>query len=129
MPYDTYKILQVLKFCKKIITTFYNFLCREIPIQDCFGAELFKLLTDSVLPTGCLFAGQKVKSPRYSPGLGVTSVPFQAVAQFEGDLGEILALVAKILPYIGLREKWESPKKKKKKKKFFFLRFLLVSTL
>ena len=30
-------------------------------------------------------------------------------AQFEGDLGEILALGAEILPYIGLREKWESP--------------------
>ena len=30
-------------------------------------------------------------------------------AQFEGDLGEILAIVAEILPYIGLREKWESP--------------------
>ena len=32
-----------------------------------------------------------------------------AGAQFEGDLGEILALGAEILPYIGLREKWESP--------------------
>ena len=30
-------------------------------------------------------------------------------AQFEGDLGEILALGAKISPCIGLREKWESP--------------------
>ena len=35
-------------------------------------------------------------------------------AQFEGDLGEILAIVilalgAEISPYIGLREKWESP--------------------
>ena len=30
-------------------------------------------------------------------------------AQFEGDLGEILALGAEISPYIGLREKWESP--------------------
>ena len=30
-------------------------------------------------------------------------------AQFEGDLGEILALGAEILPYIDLREKWESP--------------------
>ena len=29
--------------------------------------------------------------------------------QLEGDLGEILALGAKILPYIGLREKWVSP--------------------
>ena len=29
--------------------------------------------------------------------------------QFEGDLGEIVALGAKILPYIGLEEKWESP--------------------
>ena len=33
-------------------------------------------------------------------------------AQFEGDLGEIFALGAEISPYIGLREKWESPKKK-----------------
>ena len=39
-------------------------------------------------------------------------------AQFEGDLGEILALGAEILPYIGLREKWESPLKKNKKIKF-----------
>ena len=30
-------------------------------------------------------------------------------AQFEGDLGEILALGAEISPCIGLREKWESP--------------------
>ena len=30
-------------------------------------------------------------------------------AQFEGDLGEILTLGAEISPYIGLREKWESP--------------------
>ena len=30
-------------------------------------------------------------------------------AQFEGDLGEILALGAEISPYIGLREKLESP--------------------
>ena len=30
-------------------------------------------------------------------------------AQFESDFGEILALGAEILPYIGLREKWESP--------------------
>ena len=29
--------------------------------------------------------------------------------QFEGDLGEILALGAEISPYIGLGEKWESP--------------------
>ena len=29
-------------------------------------------------------------------------------AQFEGDLGEILALGAEISPYSGLREKWES---------------------
>ena len=32
-----------------------------------------------------------------------------AGAQFEGDLGEILALGAEISPFIGLREKWESP--------------------
>ena len=30
-------------------------------------------------------------------------------AQFEGDLGEILTLGAEISPFIGLREKWESP--------------------
>ena len=30
-------------------------------------------------------------------------------AQFKGDLGEILALWSEISPYIGLREKWESP--------------------
>ena len=46
-------------------------------------------------------------------------------AQFEGDLGEILALGAEISPYVGLREKWESPLKKKI---FFFLSFHLVST-
>ena len=34
--------------------------------------------------------------------------------QFEGDLGEILALGAEISPYIGLRKKWVSLKKKKK---------------
>ena len=33
--------------------------------------------------------------------------------QFEGDLGEILALRSEMLLYIGLREKWESQKKKK----------------
>ena len=32
-----------------------------------------------------------------------------AGVQFEGDLGEILALGAEISPCIGLREKWESP--------------------
>ena len=48
-----------------------------------------------------------------------------AGAQFEGDLGKILALGAEISPYIGLREKWESPLKKKKKKFFFFLVFIL----
>ena len=36
-------------------------------------------------------------------------LPRQPGAQFEGDLGEILALGAEISPYIGLREKWESP--------------------
>ena len=30
-------------------------------------------------------------------------------AQFEGNLGEILALWAEISPNIGLREKWKSP--------------------
>ena len=30
-------------------------------------------------------------------------------AQFEGDLGEILALGAEISPYVGLMEKWGSP--------------------
>ena len=55
-----------------------------------------------------------------------TYFPTISGAQFEGDLGEILALGAEILPYIGLREKWESPyKKKKKKKKFFFFCFFL----
>ena len=39
---------------------------------------------------------------------------FIAGAQFEGDLGEILALGAEISPYIGLREKWESFSLKKK---------------
>ena len=37
------------------------------------------------------------------------AVTLQAGAQFEGDLREILALGAEISPYIGLREKWESP--------------------
>ena len=41
-------------------------------------------------------------------------------AQLEGDLGEILALGGEIWPYIGLREKLESPLKKKF---FFFLDF------
>ena len=31
-----------------------------------------------------------------------------AGAQFEGNLGKILAQGAEILPCIGLREKWES---------------------
>ena len=39
----------------------------------------------------------------------LTSEPWRAGAQFEGNLGEILALGAEISPYIGLREKWESP--------------------
>ena len=38
-----------------------------------------------------------------------------AGAQFVCDLGEILVLGAEISPYIGLREKWESPLKKKEK--------------
>ena len=33
----------------------------------------------------------------------------KAGVQFEGNLGEILALGAEISPYIGLREKWENP--------------------
>ena len=36
-------------------------------------------------------------------------IEYMTGAQFEGDLGEILALGAEISPYIGLREKWESP--------------------
>ena len=46
-------------------------------------------------------------------------------SQFEGDFGEIIALGAKISPYIGLVS-GNLPKKKKKKKKifFFFLKFL-----
>ena len=42
---------------------------------------------------------------------GISPVEFEngTGAQFEGDLGEILALGAEISPYIGLREKWESP--------------------
>ena len=36
-------------------------------------------------------------------------LPYNSGAQFEGDLGEILALGAEILPCIDLREKWESP--------------------
>ena len=36
-------------------------------------------------------------------------VQFLSGVQFEGDLGEIVALGAEISPYIGLREKWESP--------------------
>ena len=39
----------------------------------------------------------------------VVSIEGQSGAQFEGNLGEILALGAEISPYIGLREKWESP--------------------
>ena len=45
-------------------------------------------------------------------------------AQFEGDLDEMLTQGADILPYIGLREKWESspplppPPSHKKKKSF-----------
>ena len=39
----------------------------------------------------------------------IRQLPDIAGAQFEGDLGEILALGAEISPYIGLREKWESP--------------------
>ena len=37
------------------------------------------------------------------------NLQYEAGAQFEGDLGEILALGAEISPYFGLREKWESP--------------------
>ena len=47
-----------------------------------------------------------------------------AGAQFEGDLGKILAQGAEISPYIGLREKWESPLKKKK---IFFFKVLILS--
>ena len=41
--------------------------------------------------------------------------------QFEGDLGEIHALGAEISPYIGLREKWESPLNF-----FFFFFFVFI---
>ena len=34
----------------------------------------------------------------------------KAGAQFEGDLGEILAQGVEISPYIGLREKWKKKK-------------------
>ena len=43
---------------------------------------------------------------RYSVSAICTNLP--AGAQLEGDLGKILTLKAKILPYICLREKWES---------------------
>ena len=39
----------------------------------------------------------------------ISDFTFRPGAQFEGDLGEILALGAEISPYFGLREKWESP--------------------
>ena len=39
----------------------------------------------------------------------ICDLVFTAGAQFEGDLGEILTLGVEISPYIGLREKWESP--------------------
>ena len=40
---------------------------------------------------------------------GPTLLLVHSGAQFEGDLGDLLALGAKISPFIGLREKWESP--------------------
>ena len=42
-------------------------------------------------------------------GLPMNSVVKKQGVQLEGDLGEKLALEAVISPYIGLREKWESP--------------------
>ena len=42
-------------------------------------------------------------------GISVISISECSGAQFEGDLGEILTQGAEISPYIGLREKWESP--------------------
>ena len=45
-----------------------------------------------------------------TPHFYIVKVGFTgAGAQFEGDLGKILALGAEISPYIDLREKWESP--------------------
>ena len=38
--FDFDRILRVLKFCGKIITS-HEFLYRKIPIKNCFGAKLF----------------------------------------------------------------------------------------
>ena len=52
--------------------------------------------------------------PHFGAGTQVISLG----VQLEGDLGEIVVQGVEILPYIDLREKWES----------FFLNFHLVST-
>ena len=52
-----------------------------------------------------------MRKPSFAYAKTKTRISFAvtAGAQFEGDLGEILALGAEISPYTGLREKWESP--------------------
>ena len=62
-------------------------------------------------------------SPTLGRGKQGFKIDMNSGAQFEGDLGEILALGAEISPYISHREKWESPLKKKKKIFFFFFKF------
>ena len=62
-----------------------------------------------IFPLLCCFPTLTSKRPK---GRFVALSSYAIVipgAQFEGDLGEILALGAEISPYIGLREKWESP--------------------
>ena len=57
-------------------------------------------------------------------GFYISSTVMDSGAQFEGDLGEILALGAEILPYI-----WSQGEVGVSKKFFFFfLSFHLVST-
>ena len=56
----------------------------------------------SKLPGAISGNRQRIKAVNH---LGNHIATLQPGAQFEGDLGEILALGAEISPYIGLREK------------------------
>ena len=97
--WPNFKIIQDLM---AVLVTCGN---EEHPIKN-EGTRLFTTLyinfsdaQGEITPILVVVSGRNLNSSKLScPG-----------AQLEGNLGKILALGAKILPYIGLREKWESP--------------------
>ena len=68
------------------------------PANEIVSSKIWPMVSDFNALYGCF---NEMNSGLVSHG--------RAGAQFEGDLGEILALGTEISPYIGLREKWEFP--------------------